>query len=73
MWLDPTNALVLSQAVAEALSKIDPENAAVYAANQASQAAAIESLDGEVSGQLSAIKTKPFIVFHDAYQYFETR
>lgn len=72
MWLDPGNAIVLSAAVADMLSGIDAENADVYSANHASQVEALTALDSELSDRLAAVKTEPFIVFHDAYQYFET-
>jgi len=72
MWLDPGNAIALSAAVADMLSEIDAENASVYSANHASQADALNALDSEIEVQLASIKSEPFIVFHDAYQYFET-
>ncbi len=72
MWLDPGNAIALSAAIADALSKIDADNASVYSANHASQAEALTALDSELKSQLEKVKSEPFIVFHDAYQYFET-
>ena len=32
----------------------------------------LEKLDAEIKTRLKDIKTKPFIYFHDAFQYFET-
>lgn len=73
VWLDPANAVVLGKAVADALSAIDPDNAATYAANQQAQAARLAELDAATATRLEAVADVPFIVFHDAYQYFEAR
>lgn len=73
MWLDPRNAIALSAAVKAELSRIDPDNAASYEQNHTAQIAKLEALDSEVSASLEAVSDVPFIVFHDAYQYFETR
>jgi len=73
VWLDPANAVVLGKAVAEALSAIDPDNAATYAANQQAQAARLAELDAATATRLEAVADIHFIVFHDAYQYFEAR
>lgn len=73
MWLDPRNAIILSKAVAAELSRIDPSSAATYEANHAAQVERLEALDTEISGALEAVSDVPFIVFHDAYQYFEAR
>ncbi len=73
MWLDPRNAIVLSAAVKDELSRIDPDNAATYEQNHTTQVERLEALDAEVSGTLEAVSDVPFIVFHDAYQYLEAR
>ncbi|MEO0962422.1 MAG: zinc ABC transporter substrate-binding protein [Pseudomonadota bacterium] len=73
MWLDPRNAIVLSTAVKDELSRIDPDNAATYAQNHAAQVEMLEALDAEISSTLETVSDVRFIVFHDAYQYFETR
>ncbi|WP_048645454.1 zinc ABC transporter substrate-binding protein ZnuA [Nitratireductor soli] len=73
IWLDPQNARLMARAVAEALSKVDPENAAAYAANMARLEKRIDGLETEITADLASVKDRPFIVFHDAYQYFEKR
>ncbi len=73
VWLDPQNGLTMAKAITAALSKLDAENADKYAANEK---AFEEKLTSEISGikaELAAIKGKPYIVFHDAYQYYENR
>ena len=73
VWLDPRNAIVLSAAIAETLASLDPENAVTYRARHDAQAKRLKALDQEIAAQLSAVQSRPFIVFHDAYQYFEAR
>lgn len=73
VWLDPQNAAALVHEIAEALSEVDPENAAAYEANAAALRDRIGELTTELTAELEPVKDKPFVVFHDAYRYFETR
>jgi len=73
LFLDIGNAEVIAAAVAQALSRLDPEHASVYAANAAALAQDLQALDGEVAATLAPVQGRPFVVFHDAYQYFERR
>lgn len=72
-WLDPVNAQVWLNAIADALSRIDPENAGAYAANAAAGRAEIVAAMTSISAKLSNSADKRFVVFHDAYQYFDRR
>lgn len=71
IWLDPANAAAIATAAAAELATLDPENAAVYAANAAAFAAGTEALRAEIAATLAPVHDRGFIVFHDAYQYFE--
>ena len=71
VWLDPENAKAMATAIAAELAKADPGNAAAYDANAKSFASAIDAASADIARSLAPIKDKPFIVFHDAYQYFE--
>lgn len=71
LWLDPANARVIVAAVAEHLSAIDPAHAAQYRANAKTADKALEDLDTALAARLAPVRNRPFIVFHDAYQYFE--
>jgi zinc transport system substrate-binding protein len=73
VWLDPQNALAMTGAIAEALGKADPANKARYEANAARVAARLQALDAALAKTLAPARGKPYIVFHDAYQYFEAR
>lgn len=72
MWLDPANARAWLDVIAAALARIDPDNAARYAANADAGAARLDALRDELSARLSLQPPAPFVVFHDGYQYFET-
>nr|CAD6413671.1 zinc ABC transporter substrate-binding protein [Rhizobium sp. Q54] len=71
LWLDPMNAKAMAAAIEQALSAADPANAESYAANLEELNGKIDSLDREIAETLAPVKDKPFVVFHDAYQYFE--
>lgn len=71
VWLDPDNAKAMAMAVAADLGKADPENAATYDANARAFAAEVDRSSSRIAAELAPVKDKPFIVFHDAYQYFE--
>jgi zinc transport system substrate-binding protein len=73
VWLDPRNAAVMVGAVAAALSEADPEHAAAYQANAADVRADLARLDAELAAVLAPVRDRPFVVFHDGYQYFEDR
>ncbi|MDH4413317.1 MAG: zinc ABC transporter substrate-binding protein [Rhizobium sp.] len=73
LWLDPTNAKVMAAEIAKTLTEVDPANKASYDANLVAANAEIDALDAEIAAQLKPVLEKPFIVFHDAYQYFEKR
>ncbi|WP_280164077.1 zinc ABC transporter substrate-binding protein ZnuA [Rhizobium sp. RU36D] len=73
MWLDPMNAKAMARAVEQTLAKADPANAGAYAKNLAALEAELDQLDAETKAKLAPVADKPFVVFHDAYQYFEHR
>ena len=59
--------------IVETMSAVDPANASVYAENGKTLVSRLDALTAEVGATLSTVRGKPFIVFHDAYQYFESR
>jgi zinc transport system substrate-binding protein len=71
LWLSPDNAKAIMSSVAKSLSTLDGENAARYQGNAELLSARIDELDRELMDLLRPHQEKPFIVFHDAYQYFE--
>ena len=73
IWLDPVNAKAMVHEIEEALIAANPGNAAKYEANAEALMAKIDILTKEIAAELEPAKGKGFILFHDAYQYFETR
>jgi zinc transport system substrate-binding protein len=71
-WLSPENAKIWLNLIAAQLSTADPENAGTYFTNAAVALTETDTLMTEVSTMLEPIRGARFIVFHDAYQYFET-
>lgn len=73
IWLDPANARAIVTATADALAAKDPADAEAYRTNADRTLQALDALDAELKATLAPVKDKPFVVFHDAYQYFEAR
>lgn len=73
VWLDPVNAWAMARTMAESLAEADPANAAVYEENAHGLLHRLDDLTEEIDGQVAPVRGKPFIVFHDAYRYFEDR
>ena len=73
VWLDPQNAKALVHEIEERLAEIDPANAAIYEANATAMMKKLDSLNAEIEAELRPVRGRGFIVFHDAYQYFEKR
>lgn len=72
-WLDPHNARVWLDVIAEVLADMDPANASAYADNAADAKAELMRLAKDIDGEIAAVRGTNYIVFHDAYQYFEHR
>jgi len=71
-WLSPDNGAVWMNAIAAQLSAADPDNAGAYFANAAAGREELTMLSAEINSILDPVRGRNFIVFHDAYQYFET-
>ena len=71
VWLDPMNAKVIVKEVTKQLVKLDPENGSKYKANSKKAIADLDALTKSIKKDLK--KDLRFVVFHDAYQYFENR
>jgi zinc transport system substrate-binding protein len=73
VWLDPGNAKVLADAIANAIADADPDRAAIYQANTERLRQRLDELDRSLEERLASVADRPYVVFHDAYQYFEHR
>lgn len=73
IWLDPENARRIVRIAVETLSAVDPENAARYRANGEAMETRLDVMEADVVAMLIPVADRPYVVFHDAYQYFESR
>lgn len=71
LWLDPENAKAMVKEIETRLVAADPANVAIYTRNTIALLKRIDAMDAEIAATVAPVKDKPFIVFHDAYQYFE--
>ena len=71
IWLDPANAKEMLHEIAHELADLDPNNASKYESNADQAIKSIDKMIKEIDGNIN--KDAKFIVFHDAYQYFEER
>ncbi len=71
IWLDPDNGIAIARAAAAALGAADPPHVRLYAANAEAFAQRVKQLDAGLARRLTPVRARPYIVFHDAYHYFE--
>jgi zinc transport system substrate-binding protein len=73
IWLDPENAKAIGRYIARVLGERYPAHAAQFTANAERLDVEINALAAELTAATLPLRGKPFIVFHDAYQYFDAR
>ena len=74
IWMDPDKRQGDRRSdCRRTLTKEDPQNAATYAANVKAFDDAMDALSKDIETEIAPVKDKRYIVFHDAYQYFENR
>jgi len=72
-WLDPRNAIAFTRALAGHLAAMDPAHAQRYRENARARIERLQALDRTLERQVAPVRDLPYLVFHDAYQYFEHR
>jgi len=72
IWLDPALVKIQAKNIAAGLSKVDPQNAATYAANLAKFSQELDALDSEIRTTLAPLpaEKRTFLVFHPSWGYF---
>lgn len=73
IWLDPENAIVLAEKIAEELARVDPRNGETYIKNARMLVARLRNMSDDIRQQLAGVNDKRFLIFHDAYAHFENR
>ncbi len=71
VWLNTENAIAMVKTIERTLAKADPGNAQRYAANAADVVSRLQALTNDIRLGLRPVAKRPFVVFHDGYQYFE--
>ena len=70
LWLNPSNAIVMATKIRDSLSTISPDNAEAFQANTEQLIEQIREQDQQIQTQLKKVNESPFLVMHDAWQYF---
>jgi len=73
LWLDPLNAIAMADYLATVLSTTDPDGEAIYRENSERFKKRVERVTETIQSQLSPHTNQSYVVFHDAFQYFEKR
>lgn len=73
IWLDPANAALIATHMASVLGKAHPAGAERFKVNAEAFGREMDALSAEVQASVTPVSGGAFIVFHDAYQYFERR
>jgi zinc transport system substrate-binding protein len=71
IWLSPENAAVIVRHLTGKLIELDSSNSTIYRNNSQILLNRLTTLDNQIRADLEKITNTPYIVFHDAYQYFE--
>jgi zinc transport system substrate-binding protein len=72
-WLHPDNARAMVARIEQALSSKYPDDASAFKANAQKLNAKLDALATDLQAKLKPVAGKPYIVFHDAFQYLEVR
>lgn len=71
LWLSPANAKAFVGTFAAKLAALDPANADRYAENARQTGLAIDEAQRDVTAALAGVPRRGYLVYHDAYGYFE--
>lgn len=71
-WLNPDNAIAMAAEIGKVLKTIDPAHGADYLQNAAQLSQRIAATDAHIKQQLQALRSRPYLSFHDAWQHFDT-
>ncbi len=71
LWLDPLLAKLIVEKTASVLVEIDPVHRVQYLQNAERLKKRLDGLHARLKTKLDHYRNVPYVVFHDAYQYFE--
>lgn len=73
IWLDPHGVIHTVEAIRDALTKSDPANGSLFAANADAYITQVKVLDQEFATQLAGCKREEFFTSHAAFGYLAHR
>lgn len=69
-WLDPFNAIIMTEVITEALVELDPAQAEVYRTNAETFITRLRQHDALWQEKLRQLPKRDLVTFHDAFFYF---
>lgn len=72
LWMSPLNAKTMVMEIARQLALAYPKNREIYFANAKEVSQKLDSLNDEIEEDMNKLRGRPYVVFHDAYQYFDS-
>ena len=72
IWTSPKNTVLMAKQVASSLSKLDAKNAEQYQQNLEEFFDRVKAMSIKISNTIGPYQNKPYIVFHNSWQYFAT-
>lgn len=73
LWLDPENGRLIANYLAQKLEEIDPEFGPLYRRNATEFTGRLSAAENRMRVILEPLTERPYLVAHDAFQYFERR
>jgi zinc transport system substrate-binding protein len=73
IWLDPLIAAKIVTRIEREFKKIDPGGATYYEENAVSYTKELTKLDRDITGRVKKFRTKDYVTFHPAWNYFSRR
>ncbi len=70
-WLSPSNMVIYADVIAQPMYQIYPDHVEQISTNLKELTGRLSTLQAELKSALSELQDKPYLVFHDAYGYFE--
>jgi zinc transport system substrate-binding protein len=73
VWLDPRNAIAMTNAIASDLAAVDPLHAAGYRDRATAIVSSLDALDRETEARIKTWRAHGFVSFHGSFTYFAKR
>ena len=71
VWLDTSNAVAIAESITSVLVVLDPQNESAFRNNLAAFQVKAAGLEKDIKQLLDTSSFPPYVVYHDAFQYFE--